>query len=79
MLCNRSDVFEVFKNYKLKTEKQTSKSIKKLRTDNGRKYLSNIFENFLKDEGISYQLSIKYNAAAKRNAKTAHLSRGQGA
>jgi len=60
MLRNRSDVLEAFKNYKLKAEKQTGQRIKKLRTDNGREYLSNAFKDFLRSEGISHQLSVEY-------------------
>lgn len=51
-LRNRSDVLEAFKNYKRKVEKQTGRVIKKIRTDNGKEYLSNVFKKFLKEEGI---------------------------
>lgn len=74
MLRNKSDVFEAFKNYKKKAEKQTGKQIKKLRTDNGKEYLSNNFKNFLKEEGISHQLSVEYtpqqNGVAERKNRT---------
>jgi len=40
MLQKHSDVFEAFKRYKCKVEKQTGHHIKKLRTDNGKEYLS---------------------------------------
>lgn len=74
MLKNRSDVLEAFKNYKLKVEKQTGQRIKKLRTDNGREYLSNDFKNFLKSEGILHQLSVEYtpqqNGVAERKNRT---------
>jgi len=74
MLKNRSDVFEAFKNYKLKVEKQTGQRIKKLRTDNEKEYLSNDFKNFLKSEGILHQLSVEYtpqqNGIAERKNRT---------
>lgn len=74
MLRNRSDALEAFKNYKQKAEKQTGQLIRKLRTDNGREYLSNAFKNFLKDEGITHELSIEYtpqqNGVAERKNRT---------
>jgi len=41
-------------------ENQTGRRIKKLRTDNGREYLSNDFKKFLEAEGIARQLSVEY-------------------
>lgn len=74
MLRNRSDVLEAFKDYKRKVEKQTGQQIRRLRTDNGREYLSNSFKNFLKAEGIVHQLSVEYtpqqNGVAKRKNRT---------
>lgn len=74
MLHNRSDVLEAFKDYKRKVEKQTGQQIRKLRTDNGREYLSNKFKDFLKAEGIIHQLSVEYtpqlNGVAKRKNRT---------
>lgn len=71
---NRSDVLNVFKDYKLKVEKQTGSQIKKLRTDNGKEYTSNAFKNFLKNEGITHQLSVEYtpqqNGVAERKNRT---------
>jgi len=60
MLRNRSDALAAFKNYKQKAEKQTGQQIRKLRTDNGKEYLSNDFKEFLKNEGIIHQLSVEY-------------------
>jgi len=55
-------------------ENQTRRRIKKLRTDNGRKYLSNNFKKFLEDEGITRQLSVEYtpqqNGVAERANRT---------
>jgi len=53
MLCNKSDALQVFKNYKRKVENLTGKRIKKLRTENGKEYMSKEFSNFLKEEGIT--------------------------
>lgn len=74
MLRRRSDVLQAFKDYKHRVEKQTGKKIKKLRTDNGLEYLSKEFNNFLKDEGISRQLTVEYtpqqNGVAERANRT---------
>lgn len=69
MLRNRSDVLKAFKDYKQKAEKQTGQQIRKLRTDNGREYLSNNFKNFLKAEGIIHQLSVEYTPQQNGIAK----------
>jgi len=74
MLHKRSDVLKAFKNYKRRVENQTGQRIKKLRTDNGREYLSNEFKKFLEDEGIARQLSVEYtpqqNGVAERANRT---------
>lgn len=73
MLRQRSDVLKAFKNYKRKVEKLTGRQIKKLRSDNGKEYLSNDFKKFLEDEGISRQLSVEYtqqNGVAERANRT---------
>jgi len=68
MLCNKSDVLQVFKDYKRKVENLTGKRIKKLRTDNGKEYISKEFSNFLREEDITRQLSVK--SSTKRRSKT---------
>jgi len=60
MLRNKSDALEDFKNYKFKIKNLTGKRIRKLRTDNGKEYMSKEFSNFLKEEGITRQLSVGY-------------------
>lgn len=73
MLRHRSDVLNAFKNYKRKVEKLTGKYIKKIRTDNGKEYLSNEFKKFLEEEGISRQ-TVEYtpqqNGVAERVNRT---------
>lgn len=73
MLRKRFDVLEAFKNYKRRVENQfqiTGRQIKKLRTDNGKEYLSNEFKKFLEEESIARQLSVEYtpqqNGVAER-------------
>jgi len=74
MLRNKSDVIQAFKNYKQRVENQTGLRIKRLRTDNGREYLSKDFNDFLKEEGIQRQLSVEYspqqNGVAERANRT---------
>ncbi|KMQ85317.1 retrovirus-related pol polyprotein from transposon tnt 1-94 [Lasius niger] len=74
MLRQRSDVLKAFRNYKRRVEKLTGRHIKKLRTDNGKEYLSNEFKKFFEDEGISRQLSVEYtpqqNGVAERANRT---------
>jgi len=60
MQRNKSDALQVFKNYKHKVENLTGKRIKKMRTDNGKEYMSKEFNNFLREEGITRQLSVEY-------------------
>jgi len=74
MLRNRSDVVQAFKDYKQKMENLTNKRIKKLRTDNGKEYVSKEFSDFLRQEGITRQLSVEYtpqqNGVAERANRT---------
>jgi len=73
-LRNKSDVFQAFKSYKARAEKQTGQRLKKLRTDNGREYLSREFQNFLEEEGIVHQTTVEYtpqqNGVAERANRT---------
>lgn len=73
-LSGKDKVFETFIDFKAYVEKQTGSKIKKLRTDNGREYLSNAFEMFLKKNGIQHQLTTPYtpqqNGVAERFNRT---------
>ncbi|KAL0302610.1 UNVERIFIED_CONTAM: Retrovirus-related Pol polyprotein from transposon TNT 1-94 [Sesamum calycinum] len=51
----KSEVFERFKQYKLKVENQTSHNIKAFRSDKGGEYLSGQFLDYLKENGILSQ------------------------
>ncbi|KAL0849649.1 hypothetical protein ABMA28_013903 [Loxostege sticticalis] len=74
LLTNKSDVFNKFKEFKAYAENQLSTTIKILRTDNGREYLSNDFQTFLKKSGIIHQTSVPYtpqqNGLAERMNRT---------
>ena len=47
-----SEAFKKFREFKNEVEKQSAKSIKTLRSDQGGEYLSTEFTQFLKDSGI---------------------------
>ena len=47
----KSEVFEKFKEFRYKVEKQIEKSLKILRSDRGGEYLSGEFWNYLKKNG----------------------------
>lgn len=74
ILKKKSDIFEAFKEYKARVEKQTGRQIKKIRSDNAKEYLSRDFNEFLKQEGIQRELSVEYtpqqNGVAERANQT---------
>ncbi|CAK1597413.1 unnamed protein product [Parnassius mnemosyne] len=71
---NKSDVFNIFKNYKAEVENFTGKKIKCLQSDNGCEYVNNEFNNFLKTNGITRRLSVPHtpqqNGVAERKNRT---------
>lgn len=71
---NKTEVLEAFKNYKARVERQTSRKIKYLQSDNGREFVNNEFDNFLKREGIQRRLTAPHtpqqNGIAERSNRT---------
>ena len=57
LMKNKSESFKKFKEFKAQVENQTGKSIKTLRSDRGGEYLSTKFIEFLKEHGITSQLT----------------------
>ena len=55
-----SEAFEKFIEFQNEVEKQSGKSIKTLRSDQGGEYLSTEFTQFIKDNGILAQLTPPY-------------------
>ena len=53
LMKNKSESFEMFKEFKAQLENQTEKSIKTLRSDRGGEYLSIEFIEFFKEYGIT--------------------------
>lgn len=73
-LKTKNEVFEKFKEFKRYAEKQTGKSIKILRSDNGGEYKNHYFDQYLKEEGILRQYSVagtpEQNGVAERANRT---------
>lgn len=73
-LKNKSDICEKFVEFQTRVEKQTGKKLKVVRSDNGREYLSNKFNEFFRLEGIIHQLTADYtpeqNGIAERFNRT---------
>ena len=57
LLQRKSETFDVFKVFRTLVEKQTDKQIITLQSDRGGGYMSGEFDDFLKEEGIAYQLT----------------------
>jgi len=60
LLKRKSEAFACFKEYKALVEKQQGKAIRKLRTDEGREYMSNELSHLLQQEGIEIQRTTPY-------------------
>ena len=71
---NKSESFERFKEFKGQVENQIGKSIKTLRSDRGGEYLSTEFIEFLKEHGITSQLTPpetpQLNGVSERQNRT---------
>lgn len=59
----KSEVLEKFQEFVNHVTNLTGKPIKVLRTDNGGEYCSKEFESYLKQKGISHQLTAPYSPA----------------
>lgn len=73
-LKRKSEVFEIFKEFKTLVERQSGCYIKVLRSDQGGEFTSDLFENFCKEHGIIHQLTPAYtpqlNGVAERKNRT---------
>eukprot|EP00253_Pinus_taeda_P027385 PITA_27385 len=61
LLKNKSDAFQTFKNFHKWIENDAQCHIGSIRTDNGKEYTSNEFENYLRQHGIKHQTTVPYN------------------
>jgi hypothetical protein len=68
-LRKKSEVFDMFKEFKALVENQTEKQIKVLRTDNGGEFCGNEFEEFCKKCGIARQKTTPYTPQQNRVAE----------
>uniref|UniRef100_A0A5B7B4M6 Retrovirus-related Pol polyprotein from transposon TNT 1-94 n=1 Tax=Davidia involucrata TaxID=16924 RepID=A0A5B7B4M6_DAVIN len=70
----KSEVFVIFKKFKSLVEKQSGHFIKTLRSDRGKEYNSNEFNQFCEDEGMERQLTVGYtpqqNGVSERKNQT---------
>ena len=53
----KSETFEIFKEYKAEVENFHGKNIKSLRSDHGGEYLLGEFRQYLEDHGITSHMS----------------------
>lgn len=60
-LSEKSQVVEVFQQFKQLVENQTDSKIKMLRTDNGTEYVNKKFKKVLDDSGIIHQTTVRYS------------------
>ena len=68
-LRNKSEVFDIFREFKVVVENQTGKKIKALRTDNGGEFCKKDFEEFCKKCGIAQQKTTPYTPQQNRFAE----------
>ena len=60
-LKTKLEAFQTFKYFHALIEKQAQYKIGTLRTNNGKEYTSNAFEDYLRQHGISHQTTVPYN------------------
>ena len=74
LMRHKSESFEKFKLFKNEVQNQLGKNVKTLRSDRGGEYLSQNFDDHLKDCGIVSQLSPsgtpQWNGISKRRNQT---------
>ena len=74
MMKHKSEVFKIFKEWKILVENQTGKKLKRLRTDNGLEFCSKEFDQFCSDQGIARHRTVRdtpqQNGVAERMNKT---------
>nr|XP_027188428.1 uncharacterized protein LOC113785766 [Cicer arietinum] len=76
----KDEAFEMFKNFKVKVEKQSQKTIKGLRIDGGGEYTSHEFEELCVKHGIEHEVTAPYTPqhnglAERRNITILYMNR----
>jgi hypothetical protein len=69
---NKSDVFQVFVQFKSLAQNQFSSSIKQFQCDGGGEYMSNQFKNFLVTHGIIHRVSCPHTPQQNGVAECKH-------
>ena len=59
ILREKLQVFENFKKFKARDEKESGRHIKKIRSDRDKEYTSKEFDKYYEDEGLEHQLTIQ--------------------
>ena len=70
----KDQTFSKFCEFKELVEKDTSKKVKALRSDNGGEYVSNEFKNFFEKEGIRQDLTTPHNPQQNGVAERKNIS-----
>jgi len=73
-LSSKAQTFGVFKRFKAMVENESGCKLKMLRSDNGKEYTSNKFNDFCEEMGIKHQLTVSYtpqqNGVSERKNRT---------
>lgn len=60
-LKSKGEAFSATKEFITLVEKQKGKSVKAIQSDNGREYINNDFDSYLKQRGIILRLTVAHN------------------
>ncbi|CAJ2632337.1 unnamed protein product [Trifolium pratense] len=74
MIAKKSEVFDVFKKFRIIVQNESGEVISKIRTDGGGEYTSNEFKSFCASNGIKHEITAPYtpqhNGTAERKNRT---------
>jgi transposase InsO family protein len=74
LIAKKSEVFEVFKKFRMMVQNESGEVISKLRTDGGGEYTSNEFKSFRASDDINHEITAPYtpqhNGTAERKNRT---------
>ncbi|EKM74358.1 hypothetical protein AGABI1DRAFT_48147, partial [Agaricus bisporus var. burnettii JB137-S8] len=73
LLRSKSQAFKALKDFVALISTQHDAKVKRFRTDNGGKYVSQEMENFFKEKGIIHETTAPY--AHQQNGRTERLNR----
>lgn len=73
-LKQKSEAFDTFLQFIAMAEKQTGKTLKQFRSDNGKEYMNSKFKTYFQNRGILHQTTVSYtpqqNGIAERINRT---------